>query len=142
MAIPADLKFDVRVRERLVKSGLLTDNEVEKHLEALPDLAAQAVELTAKQPALQAESDRDIVIVRTSGARPSIAPISRADELDIPLDDEDDDELDEDDDELDAKKPAAAKAAKEEAKPLVEEPAEAVTEAKLEKDDEPSETEA
>jgi hypothetical protein len=105
MAIPASLKFDVRVRERLVSDGLLAESEVQSHLEALPDLESQIVELTIKQPALQNESDRDIVIVRTSGVRPPVAPIRPADD-DIPIIDDDDDD---DDDDLDAKKPEAKK---------------------------------
>ena len=104
MAIPAELKLDVRVRERLVSDGLLAESEVQSHLDALPDLESQAVELTIKQPALQNESDRDIVIVRTSGVRPPVAPIRPADD-DMPIIDDDDD----DDDDFDAKKPEAKK---------------------------------
>jgi hypothetical protein len=104
MAIPADLKFDVRVRERLLSRGLVTEAEVEKHLSDLPDLESEAADLTAKQPALQKESDRDIVIVRTSGVRPPIAPVVH-DDSDLPLDDDidDDDDLD-----VKAKKPEKA----------------------------------
>jgi TATA-binding protein-associated factor Taf7 len=97
MAIPADLKLDVRVRDRLLARGLVTQAEIDKHVSALPDLDAQATELTLKQPALQKESDRDIVIVKTSGVRPPIAPIVREDDLPIPDDDDDDDDLDDDD---------------------------------------------
>jgi hypothetical protein len=104
MAIPDDLKFDVRVRDRLLSRGLVTEAEIEKHVKALPDLEGHAVELTPKQPALQKESDRDIVIVRTSGVRPPIAPIVH-DDSDLPIDDD----IDDDDDDLDgavkAKKP-------------------------------------
>ena len=101
MAIPDDLKFDVRVRDRLLHRGLVTEAEIDKHVKALPDLDAEAVDLTAKQPALQKESDRDIVIVRTSGVRPPIAPVSHDDVLgdDDDLDDDLDDVDDEDDDE-------------------------------------------
>ncbi len=99
MAIPAELKFDVRVRERLLGDGLLSEAEVSKHLESLPDLESQVVDLTIKQPALSNETDRDIVIVRTSGVRPPVAPIRPTDE-DLPIPDDDDD-----DDELDAVKP-------------------------------------
>jgi hypothetical protein len=114
MAIPDDLKFDVRVRDRLLSRGLVTEAEIEKHVKALPDLEGQAVELTPKQPALQKESDRDIVIVRTSGVRPPILPIVH-DDSDLPIDDD----IDDDDDDLDG----AVKAKKPEkvvAKPAVE----------------------
>ena len=103
MAIPAGLKFDVRVRERLVSDGLLAESDVQKHLEGLPDLESQATDIPVKQPALQTESDRDIVIVRTSGIRPPVAPVRPADD-DMPIIDDDDD-----DDELDAKKVEAKK---------------------------------
>jgi hypothetical protein len=101
MAIPDDLKFDVRVRDRLLSRGLVTEAEIDKHVKALPDLEGQAVELTPKQPALQKESDRDIVIVKTSGVRPPVTPINR-DEIDLPIDDDDDDD---DLGEVKAKKP-------------------------------------
>ncbi len=112
MAIPAELKFDVRVRERLVGDGLLAESEVQKHLEGLPDLESQIVEISIKQPALQNESDRDIVIVRTSGVRPPVAPLRPADDLDLAIIDDDDDD---DDDDLAAKKVEAKK-------PVVEKP--------------------
>lgn len=113
MAIPPELKFDVRVRDRFIESGLLKSAEVKEHLDGLADVAEQATELTAKQPALQAEGDRDVVIVRTSAAsRAPIAPIRREDEFEA-IDDDDDD-----DDDLDAK-PAAKAAAKAPPKPEV-----------------------
>jgi len=105
MAIPAELKFDVRVRERLMGDGLLAESDVQKHLDALPDLEGQVVELTIKQPALQNESDRDIVIVKTSGIRPPVAPIRSADDDLAIIDDDDDDDLD-----LDPKKAEVKKA--------------------------------
>jgi hypothetical protein len=112
MAIPPELKFDVRVRDRFIESGLLKGSEVKEHLDGLSDVAEQATELTAKQPALQAEGDRDVVIVRTSAAsRAPVAPLRREDEFDA-IDDDDDD----DDDDLEAK-PAAKAAAKAAAKP-------------------------
>jgi hypothetical protein len=126
MAIPDDLKFDVRVRDRLLSRGLVTEAEIDKHVKALPDLEAQAVDLTPKQPALQKESDRDIVIVRTSGVRPPIAPIVHDDELPI------DDDLDDDDDDLDTVK--AKKPEKVVAKPA-EAPAEGEADAEDDDDD-------
>lgn len=109
MAIPPDLKFDVRVRERLLDAGLVSQSEVDKHLDALPDLQGQTLDVTAKQPALQAEGDRDIVIVRTTGTRPPIAPINRDDDLDLPIDDDDDDDDDLEDAKVKAKEKIAAK---------------------------------
>jgi len=45
-------QMDVRVRERNLKSGALTDKDLEKHLAALPDLADQAEPFAIPQPAL------------------------------------------------------------------------------------------
>src|SRR5689334_6295303 len=108
MAIPAELKFDVRVRERLLGDGLLSEAEVQKHVDALPDLEAQAVDLTLKKPALQNESDRDIVIVRTSGVRPPAMPMRPTDD-DLPIPDDDDLDDDDDDDDIAKVKPEAKK---------------------------------
>ena len=118
-----EAKFDVRVRQRLVNSGVLKEAEISKHLEGLRDVGDQAVAVVAKQPALQSESDRDIVIVRTSGVRPPPTPPRLDDDLestpiDDDLDDDDDDDLDDDDDDAPvAKKPAPAE------KPAAEKPA-------------------
>jgi len=45
-------QMDVRVRERNLKSGALTDKELEKQLAALPDLGDQAEPFGTPQPAL------------------------------------------------------------------------------------------
>jgi CO dehydrogenase/acetyl-CoA synthase beta subunit len=44
--------MDVRVRERNLKSGALTDKDLEKYLSSLPDLAEQAEPFSTAQPAL------------------------------------------------------------------------------------------
>jgi hypothetical protein len=69
--------MDVRVRERNLKSGALTDKDVEKYLGGLPDVGDQADSFaTASQPAL---------------AQPVQAPVV--------MDDEEEDEEDDVDDE-------------------------------------------
>ena len=45
--------FDVRVRERNLKAGSLTDKDVEKYLAQLPDNADQAEAFGTAQPALE-----------------------------------------------------------------------------------------
>ena len=67
--------LDVRVRERNLKSGALTDKDIEKHLAALPDVADQAEPFATPQPAL---------------AQPEMP-------VDLGADDEEDDEDDLDD---------------------------------------------
>jgi hypothetical protein len=102
------LKFDVRVRERLLKKGLLTEAEVEQHLGSLPDRADGALEVGIKQPALQTEAEREVLVVRTLARPAQPVPPPRMfgddddaysdDKLDADIDDDDDDD-DEDDDE-------------------------------------------
>ena len=45
--------FDVRVRERNLKAGSLTEKDVEKYLSQLPDVAEQAEAFGTAQPALE-----------------------------------------------------------------------------------------
>jgi hypothetical protein len=114
MPIPEFFKYDIRVRERMLKRGMLTDSELSKHVDALADVADQVIEVELKQPALQKESEREARIVSRSAPRPVIAhvPVVRSleNELNDIDDDEDDDIDDEDDDEDDIKVKAAAKA--------------------------------
>ena len=55
--------MDVRIRERNLKSGALTEKDVEKYLSALPGLDAEADTFGLAQPALSgggaAEDDAD-----------------------------------------------------------------------------------
>ena len=44
--------FDVRVRDRNLKAGTVTDKDVEKYLVGLPDLADQSESCATSQPAL------------------------------------------------------------------------------------------
>jgi hypothetical protein len=45
--------MDSRVRERNLKSGALTEKDLEKHLAALPDLEGQYDAVSTPQPALE-----------------------------------------------------------------------------------------
>lgn len=45
-------EWDVRVRERNLRKGILDEKDVEKHLSQLPDMADQAENLGLPQPAL------------------------------------------------------------------------------------------
>ncbi len=44
--------FDVRVRERNLKAGTVTEKDVEKYIGSLPDLADQSEPFGTSQPAL------------------------------------------------------------------------------------------
>lgn len=54
---PWDL--DIRVRERNLKNGTLTDKDVEKMVVTLPDLAEQTEALTIGQPAIEGDDEDD-----------------------------------------------------------------------------------
>ena len=115
MPIPEDFKYDIRVRERMLKRGALTETELTKHVDALADVDDLVVEVELKQPALQRESEREARIVSRSAPRPVVAhvPVVRSleNELnDIEEDDDEDLDDDDDDDDLKVKAKAAAKA--------------------------------
>ena len=49
--------WDIRVRDRNLKSGTLTEKDVEKQKGQLPDLSEQADTVTLAQPALGGRED-------------------------------------------------------------------------------------
>ena len=53
------LELDLRVRERMLVSGALEAASLDKHLAALPDLAAQCEPLGIPQPALSGDTSDD-----------------------------------------------------------------------------------
>jgi hypothetical protein len=152
MPIPEFFKYDIRVRERMLKRGMLTDAELSKHVDALTDVADQVIEVELKQPALQKESEREARIVSRSAPRPVIAHVpairSLENELNDIDDDEDDDIDDEEDDEDEIKVKAAAKvvadkaaADKAAAEPKVEAAAEPAVEPSVEPESKKAEPE-
>jgi len=134
MPIPENFKYDVRVRERMLKRGLLTESELTKHVEALADVTDQVIEVELKQPALVKESERVERVVTRAAPRPVVSALPVR-SLENELNDIDDDEDDDfDDDEDDVKVKAAAKAAAEKTaaeKPAAEKAAAPVAEAKV-----------
>ncbi len=52
-------EWDIRVRTRNLRDGVITDKDVEKHLAALPDLEAATESFTLEQPALGGHEDDD-----------------------------------------------------------------------------------
>ncbi len=136
MPMPEQFKYDVRVRERLMRKGIIAEAEIERHLESLPDASANATEIELKQPALQTEAERaeNSVIVRPAPPRPVqiAAPIS--------LDDEDD-EPEEEEPRKPAKPASIAAPAPAAAAPVAAEPAKAEAEAAAEDADDDEEDE-
>lgn len=70
--------FDVRVRERNLKSGSVTEKDVDAYLTQLPDLAAQAEPFGTAQPALDPpeldEDDEDEDEDVSDVAAPAVEP--------------------------------------------------------------------
>jgi hypothetical protein len=50
-------EWDVRVRERNLRKGMLDEKDVEKHLSQLPDVSDQAESIGISQPALGGRED-------------------------------------------------------------------------------------
>ncbi len=57
MSTNDNLKFDVRVRDRFVSKGLLTQEAVQAHLDGLKDLESEARPIGVPQPALSSDGD-------------------------------------------------------------------------------------
>jgi hypothetical protein len=75
--------FDVRVRERNLKAGTVTEKDVDKYIGGLPDLADQSEPFGTSQPAL---------------AQPVVAAAMESSSNDADLGADDDEEDDEDED--------------------------------------------
>ena len=70
--------FDVRVRERNLKAGTVTDKDVDKYIAGLPDLADQSEAFGTSQPAL---------------AQPPAPAVVENDAADADLGDDEDDDV-------------------------------------------------
>lgn len=53
------LELDLRVRDRMLKKGILEPKALESFLAALPDLSAQVLTVDLAQPALAGSDDDD-----------------------------------------------------------------------------------
>ncbi|HVU03748.1 MAG TPA: hypothetical protein VHE30_18445 [Polyangiaceae bacterium] len=108
MEVPDRFKLDVRVRDRMLANQTVTPADVQKHLDALPDLEASAEVIDLAQPAVSPPGERPPPSARPAprpvAAVAPAAPMSVAPPP-LPVDegwgDEDDDLDDEDDDEDD-----------------------------------------
>jgi len=116
MDLPVNFKFDVRIRPRLLARGQLSEGDVTKYLEGLPDLQPQADAIDLAQPALTSPEERERVAASRPSAVvarpvPSAPPAERSAPVSIapsaePVDegwdeDDDEDDVDNDDDEKD-----------------------------------------
>ena len=78
--------FDVRVRERNLKSGALAEKDLEKYLGGLPDLADQAEPFSLGQPAL-AETVEEVAEEVDDAAEAEVPPPDAAPALEVPAGD-------------------------------------------------------
>jgi hypothetical protein len=66
MTNPESFKFDMRVRERMLRRTAITDAELARHLEALRDVESQCDEMPIKQPALARHGHGEAFAARQS----------------------------------------------------------------------------
>jgi hypothetical protein len=64
MTIEEEFRFDTRIRERMLKKGLIAEPEVAQRLEALSDLSEQTETVELEQPGLaprdsEAQADKE-----------------------------------------------------------------------------------
>lgn len=62
MNIEEEFRFDVRIQERMVKKGLVSEEELQQHLSALKDVESESEELDLEQPGhapLEADTEGD-----------------------------------------------------------------------------------
>lgn len=100
-------KFDVRVRDRQIRLGVVTPEAVAAHLEGLKDRADQAEDINFPQPALQPAdaqpSSGEARVAPTVLSAHRAAPAAASDAAVTENDDEnDEDDEDDDADEVDA----------------------------------------
>lgn len=108
MSDPENFKFDVRVRDRMLRSGLLVEAELDQLLQSLPDVEDQGEPLGLGQPAIgRGES---VAVVRPAPAFVAAAPVHNIDEEDDEEDEDDEQDDDEDEDEDDGVQAASAAA--------------------------------
>jgi hypothetical protein len=96
--------LDVRVRERMLRHGSLTQEVVEAHLANLKDVESEVEDVSIQQPALlplDAQPSSRPVLARDARAQRAAAGAESANGIDEGDEDEDEDDEDEDEDEDD-----------------------------------------
>jgi hypothetical protein len=71
-------KYDVRIRERMLRKGTLSEGEVGKHLESLSDVASQGEDMVLRQPALHRHDDGPKLTKSVPPAPRSVPPPASA----------------------------------------------------------------
>jgi len=78
MRNPDVFKYDVRVRDRMLRAGRITSEEVGRILEALPDLESSVESVPLNQPALDAAA----MATSASVIRQTYPPVADSDDDD------------------------------------------------------------
>jgi hypothetical protein len=86
MRDPDIFKYDVRVRDRMLRAGRITTEEIARVLDALPDLDASLEIVTLNQPALDAAA-----VAAASAPRQSVPPPNTSEDDSLDDDSEDGD---------------------------------------------------
>ncbi len=76
MRDPEMFKYDVRVRERMLRAGRITNEDVGRILDALPDLEGSIEAVPLNQPAL------DVSLTASTVVRQTFASVSTSDDRD------------------------------------------------------------
>lgn len=74
MRDPDMFKYDVRVRDRMLRAGRITSDDVGRLLDALPDLEASIEAVPLNQPAL------DVTAAASPAVRQTFASVQSADD--------------------------------------------------------------
>ncbi len=84
MRDPEMFKYDVRVRDRMLRAGRITAEEINERLQVLPDLESECEEVQLLQPALELAGGAAAPIRQAfpSGANESAAESQADDEVD------------------------------------------------------------
>ena len=74
MRDPDMFKYDVRVRDRMLRAGRITSDDVGRLLDALPDLEASIEAVALNQPAL------DVTATASQAVRQTFASVQSSDD--------------------------------------------------------------
>lgn len=86
------LAHDLRVRERLLAAGVITQADIDRYLAELPELETQAEGLGIPQPALVSASSAPAPTPQPAAAAPAPAPAASSAAIVDDVDDAADDE--------------------------------------------------
>jgi hypothetical protein len=110
MRDPETFKYDVRVRERMIKAGRLSPDDLARQLESLTDVEANLIAIELDQPALARSEGRGdaasrpvaVAVAPTAVVAPVVVAVTSASpdtDSDSDSDDDESDDLSDEEDE-------------------------------------------